>query len=63
MNQGFGIELADEPTVVAAIIQEFMTSTATSGWWEDDLRFYAINREVKYTKEKKRRPQTSRYCH
>jgi len=35
---------------VATIVQEFMTSPANSGWWEDDLRFYTINREQKYTK-------------
>jgi len=48
MNMGYGIELADELAVCAAIVQEFMTSPALTGLYENKLRFFAVDRERKY---------------
>ena len=33
LNMGYGIELADEPTVCAAIIQEYLNSPLVAGVW------------------------------
>lgn len=49
INQGRGIEFADERAVCAAITQEFMTSQATSGIGPDTKpRFFGVMREEKY---------------
>lgn len=57
LNMGHGIELADEPTVCAAITQEFANSQFVAGAWiEEDLesdvfegeRFWRIDREQYY---------------
>jgi hypothetical protein len=63
INMGYGIELADERAVCAAITQEFMTSPAVTGLWheegaEDELRFFGITREEKYeSSDQKSRPE------
>lgn len=57
LNQGRGIELADERTVCAAITQEYIYSGFTSGCWinpdptanvEGGVRYWQIERETKY---------------
>jgi hypothetical protein len=52
INMGYGIELADEPAVCAAISQEFMASPSLTGLWleaeKNDLRFFGITREHQY---------------
>lgn len=52
MTKGAGIELADEPTVCAAITQEFLSSSAVAGIWKeqkrDEIRFFKIEREFPY---------------
>jgi hypothetical protein len=52
INMGYGIELADERVVCAAISQEFMTSPSVTGLWQDatksEIRFFGISREHQY---------------
>lgn len=59
MSKGRGIELADEPTVCAAITQEFLTSSAVAGIWEHgerkEIRFFDIEREAAYRSGKGKR--------
>ena len=52
INTGYGIELADERAVCAAIVQELMTSPAAAGYWREDgdleFRIFAPDREEEY---------------
>ena len=62
LNTGYGIELADERTVCAAITQEFMQSPALAGLWVDESlagaekedRYFIVDREKYYTDKAKR---------
>jgi hypothetical protein len=59
INQGRGVELADERAVCAAISQEFMTSPSAAGLWRTDekadFRFFGIKREERYSPSAKKK--------
>ena len=59
---GYGIELADEQAVCAAISQEFMMSPSVTGMWqteaESSLRFFGISREEPYDIEESQNKRT-----
>lgn len=59
INMAHGIELADEPSVCAAITQEFMNSPSVAGLWEDkgqiEDMYFGIEREIHYTFDKDKR--------
>ena len=63
INMGHGIELTDEPTVCAAITQEFITSPSLTGLWVEEReggtpdkeeRYFTIDREKEYTDKSKK---------
>lgn len=59
INMAHGIELADEPSVCAAITQEFMNSPSVAGLWEDKGQtkdmYFGIEREKAYKFDKFKR--------
>ena len=58
MNLGHGIELAHETSVCAQITQDFINSRFTNGnVYNDQQRFYEIDREVKIYKDDKTEKQ------
>ena len=58
MNVGHGIELAHETSVCAQITQDFINSRFTNGnVYNDQQRFYEIDREVKIYKDDKTEKQ------
>jgi hypothetical protein len=63
LTSGPGVAFADEPTVCAAISQEFMVSRSVSGGWIDapsegrieaGRRFFRLSREVQYPSSRER---------